>query len=51
MNNAEQRQRLRRLETRCQDLEDYIDALLARVMDTQPDILQRAPKIVRDTVS
>ncbi|CAM5999627.1 unnamed protein product [Sphagnum balticum] len=43
---AEQRLKLSRHERRMRDLEDYIDALLARIMVTQPDILQQTPRIV-----
>ena len=44
--NALAAARLIRLEAKCNDLEDYIDALLARVMDAAPDILAHHPKIV-----
>jgi hypothetical protein len=39
----EQRVRLAQKERRVRDLEEYVDSLLARVMETRPDLLHAAP--------
>uniref|UniRef100_A0A914VU29 Rab11 family-interacting protein 2 n=1 Tax=Plectus sambesii TaxID=2011161 RepID=A0A914VU29_9BILA len=39
----EQRVRLAQKERRIRDLEEYVDGLIARVLDARPDLLQAAP--------